>query len=145
MQRRFVLIGVTMLALTLTLSLLVSRRLTRPLRLLADAANEIATGNWTRQVPTNSGTAESRMMATAFNDMTATLSHWHQEAATRSAQLQDAYERFRAVTECMTEEVRSTSSNRSSPRRHWARAPGRPPQPDVSAAEDSVHLRLHGR
>ena len=110
MQHRFVLIGVAMLALTLALSLLVSRRLTRPLRLLADAANEIATGNWTRQVPANSGTAEARMMATAFNDMTATLSHWHQEATSRSAQLQGAYDRFRAVTESANDAIVSVDA-----------------------------------
>jgi PAS domain S-box-containing protein len=111
MQRRFVLIGVAMLALTLGGSLLVSRRLTRPLRLLADAANEIATGNWTRQVPAHSGTAEARIMATAFNDMTLTLSHWHQEATTRSAQLQDAYERFRAVTESANDAIVSVDAD----------------------------------
>jgi PAS domain S-box-containing protein len=111
MQQRFVRIGATMLALTLALSLLVSRRLTRPLRLLADAANEIATGNWTRQVPANLGTAEARMMATAFNDMTATLSHWHQEAATRSSQLQDAYDRFRAVTESANDAIVSVDAS----------------------------------
>jgi PAS domain S-box-containing protein len=111
MQRRFLLIGVTMLALTLGLSLLVSRRLTRPLRLLADAANEIATGNWTRRVPSNSGTAEARMMATAFNDMTAALSHFYQEATSRSAQLQEAYERFRAVTESANDAIVSVDAS----------------------------------
>jgi PAS domain S-box-containing protein len=110
MQYRFVRIGVAMLALTLALSLLISRRLTRPLRLLADAANEIATGNWTRQVPANSGSAEARMMATAFNDMTAALSHFHQEATSRSAQLQDAYERFRAVTESANDAIVSVDA-----------------------------------
>ena len=110
MQHWFVLIGVTMLALTLAGSLLVSRRLTRPLRLLADAANEIATGNWTRQVPADSGTAEARIMATAFNDMTRTLSHWHKEATTRSAQLQDAYDRFRAVTDSANDAIVSVDA-----------------------------------
>jgi PAS domain S-box-containing protein len=111
MQIWFVLIGVTMLVLTLGGSLLVSRRLTRPLRLLADAANEIATGNWTRQVPADSGTAEARIMATAFNDMTLTLSHWHNEATTRSAQLQEAYDRFRAVTESANDAIVSVDAD----------------------------------
>jgi PAS domain S-box-containing protein len=106
----FLAIGVGMLALTLGGSLLATRWLTRPLRLLADAANEIAIGNWSRQVPADSGTAEARIMATAFNDMTATLSHWHQEATTRSAQLQDAYDRFRAVTESANDAIVSVDA-----------------------------------
>jgi PAS domain S-box-containing protein len=111
MDRLFVVIGVVMLGLALGGSLLVSRRLTRPLRLLADAANEIATGNWTRQVPATGGTAEARIMATAFNDMTRTLSHWHKEATTRSAQLQEAFDRFRAVTESANDAIVSVDAD----------------------------------
>jgi PAS domain S-box-containing protein len=44
-------------------------------------------------------------MATAFNDMTATLSHLHTEATTRSAQLQEAYDRFRAVTDSANDAI----------------------------------------
>jgi two-component system cell cycle sensor histidine kinase/response regulator CckA len=51
------------------------------------------------------------MMATAFNDMTATLSHWHQEAANRSSQLQDAYDRFRAVTESANDAIVSVDAS----------------------------------
>ena len=105
MQLRFVHIGVAMLGVMLGGALLVSRRLTRPLRLLAEAANDIAAGNWKRQVPADRGTAEARIMATAFNDMTSTLSLLHAEATTRSAQLQEAYDQFRAVTESANDAI----------------------------------------
>ena len=99
MQRWLVWVGIATLAVALAGSLIATRRLTRPLRTLADVANDVAAGDWSRQVPVDTSTAEARMMADAFNDMTSTLNHWHREAASRSEQLQGAYERFRAVTE----------------------------------------------
>ena len=50
------------------------------------------------------------MMATAFNDMTSTLSHWHSEATSRAEQLQGAYERFRAVTESANDAIVSVDA-----------------------------------
>jgi PAS domain S-box-containing protein len=111
LQHQFVKIGVAMLAVMLGGTLIVSRRLTRPLRLLSDAANDIAKGNWKRQVPANSGTAEARIMATAFNHMTQTLGQLHDEATTRSAQLQEAYDQFRAVTESANDAIVSLDSS----------------------------------
>jgi PAS domain S-box-containing protein len=105
MQRWLVWVGVATLGVALAGSLIASRRLTRPLRMLAEAANGIAAGDWSRKVPVDKSTAEARMMATAFNDMTSTLSHWHREATNRSEQLQDAYERFRAVTESANDAI----------------------------------------
>jgi PAS domain S-box-containing protein len=105
MQRWLVWVGIAALAVTLAGSLIASRRLTRPLRTLAEAANDIAAGDWSRKVPVDKSTAEARMMATAFNDMTSALSHWHREAASRSEQLQGAYERFRAVTESANDAI----------------------------------------
>ena len=99
MQRWLVWVGIATLAVALAGSLIATRRLTRPLRTLAEVANDVAAGDWSRQVPVDTSTAEARMMADAFNDMTSTLNHWHREAASRSEQLQGAYERFRAVTE----------------------------------------------
>jgi len=99
MDRWLVWVGIATLAVALAGSLVATRRLTRPLRTLAEAANDIAAGDWSRQAPVDTSTAEARMMATAFNDMTSTLNHWHREATSRSEQLQGAYERFRAVTE----------------------------------------------
>ncbi|MEN3340431.1 MAG: hypothetical protein V7647_4107 [Acidobacteriota bacterium] len=105
MQHQFVRIGFAMLGVMLGGALLVSRRLTRPLRLVSEAANDIAAGNWTRQMPSGGSTAEARIMATAFNDMTSTLSRLHAEATTRSAQLQEAYDQFRAVTESANDAI----------------------------------------
>jgi PAS domain S-box-containing protein len=50
-------------------------------------------------------------MATAFNDMTETLRHWYREAASRSEQLQDAYDRFRAVTESANDAIVSVDAD----------------------------------
>ena len=111
LQQKFVQIGVAMLGVMLGGTLVISRRLTRPLRLLSDAANDIASGNWKRQVPANSGTAEARIMATAFNHMTLTLGQLHDEATTRSAQLQEAYNQFRAVTESANDAIVSLDSS----------------------------------
>jgi PAS domain S-box-containing protein len=105
MQRWLLWVGIATLGVALAGSLIASRRLTRPLRMLAEAANGIAAGDWSRKVPVDKSTAEARMMAMAFNDMTSTLSHWHREATNRSEQLQDAYERFRAVTESANDAI----------------------------------------
>jgi two-component system cell cycle sensor histidine kinase/response regulator CckA len=111
LQQKFVQIGVGMLGVMLGGTLVISRRLTRPLRLLSDAANDIAGGNWKRQLPATSGTAEARIMATAFNHMTLTLGQLHDEATTRSAQLQEAYDQFRAVTESANDAIVSLDSS----------------------------------
>ena len=105
LQQKFVRIGMAMLGVMLGGTLIVSRRLTRPLRLLSEAANDIAAGNWKRQLPAGSGTAEARIMATAFNHMTLTLGRLNDEATTRSAQLQEAYDQFRAVTESANDAI----------------------------------------
>jgi two-component system cell cycle sensor histidine kinase/response regulator CckA len=103
-------VGIATLAIALAGSFAVSRRLTLPLTHLADVAREIATGNWARQVPVNSGTAEARIMANAFNDMTRTLRHWHQEAKSQADRVQEAYERFRAVTDSANDAIVSVDS-----------------------------------
>jgi PAS domain S-box-containing protein len=77
-------------------SVVLSRRMSRPLREIADGAAEIADGHWDRRVPVR-GSAEATAMARAFNDMTTSLSHWHAEASRRTEQLQAAYERYEAV------------------------------------------------
>jgi hypothetical protein len=110
MQRWLVRIGLATLAVALALSLVASRRLTRPLRTVAEAANDIAAGDWSRRVPVDTSSAEARMMAAAFNDMTSALSHWHREAERRAGQLQDAYERFHAVTESANDAIVSADS-----------------------------------
>ena len=67
-------------ALTFLLSVAGSAVFSKPLRDMAAAAGEIAAGNWTRRVPVV-GSSEAMTMATAFNDVTDSLAHWHSEAA----------------------------------------------------------------
>ena len=78
-------------------SVALGRRMSRPLREIADTAGEIAGGRWERRVPIR-GSAEAKVMADAFNGMTESLSHWHAEARRRTTQLQAAYDRYAAVT-----------------------------------------------
>jgi signal transduction histidine kinase/ActR/RegA family two-component response regulator len=59
---------------------------TRPLKEVAAVAQDIAAGRWDRRVPTR-GRDEATAMATAFNEMTETLTHWHAEAQHRESQL----------------------------------------------------------
>jgi PAS domain S-box-containing protein len=91
-------VGLYTFSVAIGCTILLSRRLTRPLRDLASAANEIAGGNWARRVPVD-GPAEARTMAEAFNHMTITLSHWHEQATNQAARLRDSNERFRSVTD----------------------------------------------
>jgi PAS domain S-box-containing protein len=109
MQARLLWIGVLTFLAALGGSLVFSRRITRPLRELVNVANDIAAGDWVRRVPVG-GPAEAKLMAGAFNHMTATLSHWHAEATRRSDELQDSYERFRAVTEPANDAIVSVDS-----------------------------------
>jgi putative nucleotidyltransferase with HDIG domain len=78
-------VGALALAVSLALGLLVSRRLTRPLREIAVAAGEVAAGDWERQAPVR-GNSEAAVLAAAFNHMTGNLRHYYQES-TRHAEL----------------------------------------------------------
>ena len=84
--------------------------MTRPFQDIAAAADDIAAGNWTRQVPIR-GSAESMTMAVAFNEMSTHLRHWHQEAQDRSARLEASYERFSSVTESARDAIISTDQD----------------------------------
>ena len=91
-------------------SLLLSRRMSRPLRQIAEVAGEIAQGHWDRRLsPT--GSAEAVAMADAFNGMTVSLSHWHEQARQRAEQLQASFQRFRAVTLSVHDAIVSTDGN----------------------------------
>ena len=74
-----------------------SRRVSRHMGQIALAARDIAAGNWHRRVPL-AGSAEAILVAESFNDMTDSLVHWHDEAATR-------YERFSAVTQSASDAI----------------------------------------
>jgi PAS domain S-box-containing protein len=90
-------------------ALFFSRRLSRPLRDLAIAARDIARGEWARRVPV-AGVTEARQMAEAFNSMTATLSHWHEQAERRAQELREASDRFRSVTDSATDAIVSITT-----------------------------------
>jgi PAS domain S-box-containing protein len=102
-------VGVWTVGVAIGGTILLSRRLTRPLRDLASAAHEIAGGNWARRVPVD-GPAEARTMAEAFNHMTVTLSHWHEEATSQAARLRESNERFRSVTDSAHDAIVSVNS-----------------------------------
>ena len=88
-RARLLLAGAVIFALALGVSVFFSRRIGRPLENLAAAAEDIANGNWSRQLPVR-GTAEETMMAQAVNAITTSLRHWSEEARVRDDQLRQA-------------------------------------------------------
>jgi PAS domain S-box-containing protein len=110
-QMQMALLGVGLLTFVVALgaTLVFSSRLTRPLRDLSSVANEVAGGNWARRVPVD-GYAEARSMAEAFNHMTVTLSHWHEQARQQTVALNDAYGRFRSVTDSANDAIVSVNN-----------------------------------
>ena len=72
LRRQFFGAGAMVFGFALAGALLFSRRMSRPLREIAAAAQDIAAGNWARQVPV-SGSAEATDVAVAFNGMTTSL------------------------------------------------------------------------
>ncbi len=93
LQRQLLVTGAVIFTFALVGALVFSRRVTRPLKDIADAAGEIAGGNWNRQVPLRGG-AEATTLATAFNDMTTSLRR--------------SYERFHSVTDSARDAIVST-------------------------------------
>jgi signal transduction histidine kinase/ActR/RegA family two-component response regulator len=81
--------GGVIFAVALAMGVFFSRRLARPLEDLATAAQDIAGGNWTRQLPVR-GSAEEAVMAQAVNSMTTSIRHWYEEAKARDDQLRQA-------------------------------------------------------
>jgi len=108
---RWVLMGVGLLVFAVAIggALVFSHRMTRPLRDLAVVARTVATGDWAGRVPVE-GPAEARGMADAFNQMTLTLRHWHEEAKNRAEELYDSYQRFRSVTDSANDAIISVNS-----------------------------------
>jgi signal transduction histidine kinase len=81
--------GLAIFAVAVGVGVLFSRRMIRPLQDIATAAGDIAAGDWSRRVPVR-GSAESVLMAHAFNDMTTSLVHWYKEARERDDQLRQS-------------------------------------------------------
>jgi PAS domain S-box-containing protein len=100
-------------ALTLTVSvigtLVYSRRLTRPLRELSTATDDIAGRRRATRVPSK-GPIEVRQLADAFNRMSDGLDHWRDAVETRTAELNIAYRRFRAITDSASDAIVSVDA-----------------------------------
>jgi signal transduction histidine kinase/CheY-like chemotaxis protein len=88
-RRRLLEAGLGILAVALVGSFVFSRRMSQPLRDLAQAATEIAGGDWDRQAPRR-GSIEATTTADAFNAMTTSLRHWYEEAKKRDDALRQA-------------------------------------------------------
>ncbi len=112
LRRRLLLAGFGTFALAVAGGVAFSRRMSRPLKDIAQAAGEVAAGNWARQVPPR-GSAEATTTATAFNEMTSHLRHWHEQAEERAKRLETSYERFHSVTESARDGIVSTNAHGS--------------------------------
>ena len=108
-------IGAMTFSLVLAGSVFGSRRVSRPLREIAEIAGEIAAGQWNRRVPVRSG-AEATLVATAFNDMTTSLTHWHSEAISQET-LRKSEERFQAALRATNEELAEANSQLATAKR----------------------------
>ena len=86
-----------------------SRRVSTHMRVVANAAMKISSGQWHQKVP-RTGSAEAVLVADAFNAMTTSLVHWHHEAEARLAGIQLAYERFSAVTRSASDAIISVDA-----------------------------------
>ena len=76
LQSGFIAGGAAVLAIGLALGLIFSRRLSQPLRDIAAAATSVAAGDLTMRLPLRGG-AEAVTVATAFNEMSASLRAAH--------------------------------------------------------------------
>src|SRR5205823_14891679 len=89
LRRQLFAAGVGIFVIALAGGLVFARRVSRPLHDIAAAAGDIASGNWSRQVPVR-GSAEAIAMARGFNGMTTSLRHWYDEAKRRDDELRQA-------------------------------------------------------
>jgi PAS domain S-box-containing protein len=112
LRQRLFAAGLLTFALALVGGVVFSRRMSRPLKDIAEAAGEIASGSWGRQMPLR-GSAEAVIMARAFNEMAVGLRHWHEQAQDRAERLQASYERFHSVTESARDGIVSTGASGS--------------------------------
>ncbi len=100
LTRGLLLAGAGAFVLALAGGVAFSRRASRPLIDISQAAGDIAGGDWTRQVPVR-GSAEAETLATAFNDMTRSLRD-------QAERLETAYQRFATVTQSARDAIIST-------------------------------------
>ena len=89
LQRGLLAAGIAIFAVSLAGGVLFARRVSRPLKDIAAAARDVASGNWTRSVPVH-GTVEALETARAFNEMTTGLLHWYDHAKKRDDDLRQS-------------------------------------------------------
>jgi signal transduction histidine kinase len=82
------------------------RRAARPLRDVVEAAHEITQGDWTRRVPVR-GSSEAVAMASAFNEMTGTLTALNTQLAAEKARAVDAGRAKDQLLSNMSHELRT--------------------------------------
>ena len=121
LQKQLLETGLAIFAVALAAGLVFSKRMSRPLKDIAAAAGDIASGNWARQVPVR-GSAEATTMAVAFNEMSTGLRHWHEEARDKSERLQNSYNRFFSVTESARDAIIATDQTGAIT--FWSRSAG---------------------
>jgi hypothetical protein len=100
LTRSLLVAGTVGFVLALAAGLIFSRRTSKPLMDMAAAARDIASGDWSRQVPVR-GSAEAETMAASFNEMTSSL----RDQADR---LKSSYQRFATVTQSARDAIIST-------------------------------------
>ena len=103
LQGSLLLAGIGGFILALGGGIVFSRRTSQPLIDIAQAARDIAEGDWSRQVPAR-GSAEATTMATAFNDMTRSLRD-------QAERLLASSRRLSTVTQSARDAIVSTDEN----------------------------------
>lgn len=128
-ERRITMSGLLIAAvasmLALGLALLVAQRLTSPLRALAQATREVGRGRWDVALPSAAST-EIAQLADDFRAMTEALAaldrdnsryreHLEEMVASRTRELEDAYQHVKAMAEAKDQFVATVSHDFRSP------------------------------
>ncbi len=119
-------IAVCALLLALVVTLVIAQGLTSPLRALAQATREIGKGRWDAPVPRVSSSTEIGQLADDFRAMTAALAdldrenrryreHLEDMVASRTSELEGAYEDMKAMAEAKDQFVATVSHDFRSP------------------------------
>jgi signal transduction histidine kinase len=105
-RRRMLWLAAITFGIGIALLVFSSRRVSRHMRAIAQAAMDIASGDWRQRVPVR-GSGEAVQLALAFNDMTESLVHWHEEAAVRTRAAEAANGAKSAFLASMSHEFRT--------------------------------------
>lgn len=119
------LIAAVGLVIALALALLFAQRLTSPLRALADASREIGKGHWDAPLPARAS-VEIEQLSRDFHAMAEALAaldrenaryrgHLEEMVASRTSELQEAYQHVKAMSEAKDQFVATVSHDFRSP------------------------------